>query len=70
MKSSHGCGTVHKQLIRELKKNLSGLLPSNAKRPLLVDVRRSKTSLLKFPINPLSPKSDQDQISPFNINAL
>ena len=39
------------------------LLPSNAKRPLLVDVRRSKTSLLKFPINPLSPKSDQHQIT-------
>ena len=105
MKSSHGCGTVHKQLIRELKKRRfwmthvnrkwvffltylhatkcvllctftlikrncqkiwEKLLPSNAKRSLPVDVRRSKTSLFKFPINPLSPKSDQHQISPCN----
>ena len=45
--------------------------PSDAKSPLPVDVRRSKTLLLKLhTVNPLSPKSDERQISPSNINAL
>ena len=39
--------------------------PSDAKSPLPVDVRRSKTLLLKLPINPLSPNSDQHEISNF-----
>ena len=39
--------------------------PSDAKSPLPVDVRRSKTLLLKLPINPLSPKKDQHEISNF-----
>ena len=37
MKSSHGCGTVHKQLIRELKK-----------KTFLDDARQPELSLFPF----------------------